>query len=278
MRVAALTMVYNEPVWAPVWARFYAGQVGAENCFLLDHGSDDGSTDGLGITVERLERSPLDEVARAALVSARAAELLGSYDVVVHSDADELVFADPARFADLVAFAAAGSAPVVTAAGLDLQHLPEVEGPLVLGGSIRAQREWVRFSAAMCKPAFVRRPVRWEQGFHGCDAPVVTGGLFLLHLRYADLELGLRRLRRTREQAFAGPETNLHQRVSDREFVEMVGAIARLPEEAFELDTGRPPLRGWLERVRDGRAGGAPAVTLAGDRLWRLPERARRLF
>ena len=51
MRLAALTMAYNEPVWAAVWARFYARQVGAENCFLLDHGSDDGSTEKLGIRV-----------------------------------------------------------------------------------------------------------------------------------------------------------------------------------------------------------------------------------
>src|SRR3954471_23135236 len=102
MRVAALTMAYNEPVWA----RFYAAQVGAENCFLLDHGSDDGSTDSLGITVERLERpAGLDEVARAATVTARAEDLLGSYDAVVHTDVDELVLADPARYPDLVAFA-----------------------------------------------------------------------------------------------------------------------------------------------------------------------------
>ena len=36
MRVAALTMAYNEPVWAKVWARHYAGQLGAEHCTILD--------------------------------------------------------------------------------------------------------------------------------------------------------------------------------------------------------------------------------------------------
>src|SRR3954469_24224121 len=101
MRVAALTMAYNEPVWARVWAEYYARQVGAENCFLLDHGSDDGSTVGLGIQVERLPRSPLDEIARAETIGARTAALLRTYDVVVHSDADELVFADPAEHRDL---------------------------------------------------------------------------------------------------------------------------------------------------------------------------------
>ncbi|MBV8911688.1 MAG: glycosyltransferase family 2 protein [Acetobacteraceae bacterium] len=278
MRVAALTMAYNEPVWARVWAGYYAGQVGAANCFLLDHGSDDGSTEGLPINVERLPRTPLDEVARADVVGARAAELLGRYDAVVHSDVDELVLADPARHRDLVAFAAEVPELVVTAAGLDLQHLPEEEPALEVTFPVGRQRQWVRFSAAMCKPAFIRRKVAWTQGFHSSDAPAVWAGLYLVHLRYADLGLGLRRLARTRELAFAREGTNPHQRVPDQEFADMVRAIARLPREAFELDVDRRPLRDWLERVRMGRERRENWVNLAGDRLWQLPDRFRAMF
>ena len=109
MRVAALTMVYNEPVWARVWVRHYARQVGAAHCLVLDHGSDDGSTAGLEVAVERVRRSTLDEDARARLVSDCAAVLLRSYDAVVHTDADELLIADPLRYADLRAYAAANA-------------------------------------------------------------------------------------------------------------------------------------------------------------------------
>ena len=206
----------NEPVWARVWARHYARQVGAEHCFLLDHGSDDGSTEGLGVRVERLARSALDEDERAARVSERAAALLQEYDAVVHADVDELLVADPRRFRDLRAFAAAAGGDAITSVGLDVQHLPQEEASLVLDRLIGEQRRWVRFSAAMCKPAFIRKPVCWMPGFHACDAPMVTGGLFLLHLRYADLEIGLQRLGRTRSQCFATLETNPHQRVSTR--------------------------------------------------------------
>lgn len=278
MRLAALTMAYNEPVWAGVWARFYARQVGAENCFLLDHGSDDGSTEGLGIRVERLDRSSLDESARAATISARAADLLRCYDAVVHSDVDELVLADPSRYRNLIAFADAVPDAVVTAAGLDLQHLPAEEAPLDLRRSIGEQRQWVRFSAAMCKPAFVRRPVHWAPGFHHCGGPMLVRGLFLLHLRYADLGLGLRRLARTRSQSFADPGTNQHQRVSDQAFAEMVGAIAQLPKETIRFELERAPLALWLEHVRAEQASGAPWLTIAGDTLWRLPEEWRTLF
>ena len=277
MRVAALTMAYNEPVWARVWAGFYSRQVGAAHCYLLDHGSDDGSTEGLGIAVERLARSALDEDARAETISARAAALLGSYDAVIHSDVDELVMADPGRFADLRAFAGSGEA-VVAAVGLDLQHLPAVEAALDVGRPIGAQRCWTRFSAAMCKPCFVRRAVRWSPGFHGCDADANFGGLFLVHLRYADLSLGLQRLARTRGQAFADAGTNLHQRVPDGEFAQMVRNIGELPREQVRFDAGAAPMREWLERVRAARLAGSDWMSIAGDRLWELPVAWRDLF
>ena len=278
MRLAALTMVYNEPVWARVWARYYGSQVGAEHCYVLDHGSTDGSVNGLPARVERMERSALDEEVRARVVGAYVERLLQSYDAVVHSDADELVMADPAQFANLRAYAALASEPVVTSVGLDLQHLPGEEAPLNPARPVGAQRRWVRFSGSMCKPAFVRRPVVWRPGFHSCDAEPVFAGLFLIHLRYADLQLGLARLGRTRGQEFASAETNPHQRINDDAFASMVRTIATLPRERFWLSERRQPLRGWLDRARRGWAEDDAMLGLAGDRLWQLPKRARDLF
>ena len=267
MRVAALTMVHNEPVWAPVWVRHYSRQVGAANCLVIDHGSTDGSTDALGVAVERVRRSALDEDARAGLVSECVRELLRSYDAVVHSDADELLIADPSQYEDLRAFAAE-MGDVVTAAGFDLMHLPDEEAAFDPLERVGAQRRWVRFSGAMCKPAFVRRPVRWDPGFHGCDAPRVFGALSLIHLRYADLSAGLARLGRTRGQVFARADTNLHQRVPDSEFEAMMRAIARLPrrEERFGAEVAP-----WLATMQAGWARGDPQLALAGDALWALP-------
>ncbi len=274
MRVAALTMMYNEPVWARVWVRHYAREVGPENCLILDHGTDDGSLDGLaeqGVRVERMRRSALDEDARAAVVSDCAAALLERYDAVVHSDADELLLADPARFADLRAYAAV-AAPATVAAGLDLQHLPDEEAALDPSRPLGVQRQWVRFSGAMCKPALITRPVRWRPGFHGCDQPAVPGPLVLLHLRYADLAAGLARLRRTRNQAFARADTNPHQRVPDAAFEAMMRSIASLPREAAALEVDGAALAPWLAAMQTA---GADGLSLAGDRLWRLGDSVR---
>lgn len=289
MRIAAVTMSYNEPVWAGVWARHYAGQVGVEHCLVLDHGSDDGSADGLEVPVRRLARSPLDDAWRAAVVGDEVRRLLRRYDAVIHTDVDELLVADPARYSGLAEFAAAVAAPVVTAIGLDLHHLPDAEPALEVGpgartaGAIGAQREWVRFSAAMCKPVLVRRAVEWAPGFHSCDAPMVLDRLYLVHLRYADLEAGLRRLARTRSQAVADPASCGHQRVSDAEFSAMMRAIAGLPRQEGTLDPSYAPLAGWLARLVASRAEREAEVYkldlgLSGDALWRLPAGMRALI
>lgn len=279
MRVAALTMIYNEPLWARVWVQHYARQVGAANCLVIDHGSTDGSTEGLGVTVERLERSALDEDRRARLVSDIAAALLRGYDAVVHTDADELLLADPAAYPNLSAYAAAaasGAAPdAETAIGLDLQHIPDEEPPLDPGRPIGAQRQWVRFSGAMCKPVLIRRPIRWHPGFHGCDKPRAVAPLWLVHLRYADLAAGLQRLARTRRLAFVSDDANLHQRVPDSDFEQMVRQIARLPRRAGELDAASSLVEPWMHRMADGWARSDPQLGLAGDALWQLPLRVR---
>ena len=281
MKVAALTMAYNEPVWAPIWARYYAAQLGAEHCLLLDHGSDDGSTEGLPIPVRRLPRSALSEEWRCRTIEAEVARLLQTYDAVIHGDADELLLPDPAHHVTLHD-AAAHAPPVATAIGLDLHHIPNEEPPLDTSRPLGGQRQWVRFAASMCKPALVRRAVRWAPGFHCCDAPLAFAPVFLLHLRYADLGAGLRRLARTRALDFAAPVENLHQRVADAEFEGMMRAIAGLPRLHAPVNASLPPVTNWLDRVRAsgvGREHDAYTLDLglSGDALWRLPDAMRAL-
>ena len=283
MRVAALTMSYNEPVWAGVWARHYAGALGAEHCTIIDHGSDDDSTRGLPVRVRRLERSPVSEAWRVAVVSEEVSCLLRQYDAVIYTDVDELLVADPSYYSGLRDLAAAEVEPVLTAIGLDLQHLPDREPALDFTRPIGAQREWVRFSSALCKPVLVRRMVDWAPGFHCCDAPMVFGRLYLLHMRYADLDAGLRRLARTRTQAVVDPVGFEHQRVSDADFEGMMRAIAGLPQEEGIIDSFSMPLLGWLERVRESRVTREMQtykldLSISGDVLWRLAPAMRELL
>ena len=278
LRVAAVTMTFNEPDWLPIWARHYASELGATNCYVVDHGSTDGSTAGLGaVNVMRIPRSPQDDERRAAFMSEFCGSLLRWYDAVLHSDVDEIVVADPRRHAGLLSFCEADRSTVVTATGLDVVHLPATERALNLALPVTRQRRWLRFSSAMCKPVLVREPVRWTPGFHTVETDPAFGDLFLFHLRYSDLGRGLSRLAKTRVQPWSGDDAGAHQRVGDDAWRAMLYAIAGLPRVSVAtLDPSEVPVATWLDRVRASTAGRGGEryridLHLFGNELWRLP-------
>ncbi len=286
MKVAAVTMAYNEPVFLPIWSRHYARHVGARHCYVIDHGSDDGSTENLGeVNVARIPRSAQDDAKRARFVSRFCAQLLDWYDWVIHTDTDEIVLPDP-RFHDSLAHYCAGGPPeTVTAVGLNLHQIPDSEPPIDLARPITEQRRWVRFSSAMCKLVLIRRAVDWAPGFHcAADAPVAFDQLFLFHLRWFDRKLGLDRLAKTRAMPWADPNAGAWQRVADSEFVMLFERIAGLPQrQGVPFDIGIPPLRDTIRALlesQNGREGEPYKFDLHRDvdELWEIPERFRGTF
>lgn len=286
--LAIVTMVYNEADLLPVWLRHHAAQAGAANCFVLDHGSTDGSTDPSrlgGASVLRIPRSPQDDERRCGFVSDVCASLLNWYGAVVHTDVDELLVADPAVHPSLPALAAGLEADaVLTAVGLDVVHVPALEASIDWSRPITAQRGWLRFSSAMCKPVLIRRRVAWAPGFHCIDAKPRFGPLFLLHLRYADLRYGLARLGRTRAQPWVTPEAGSHQRMPDVAWEAMLRGMASLPKRGdATLLPDDPVLERWRDRVLASGASRAQDpycidLHLSGDELWPIPDRLQGSF
>lgn len=125
--VAAITNVYNETHNMPVWLKHYGKQVGIDKCIVLDHGSNDGSTEDLqGAGVVRLARGlEFNERNRMFLINNLANSLLGYYDAVIYSDCDEMLVADPDRYENLVDYARQMKRPVAFGLGLNVQHNPE---------------------------------------------------------------------------------------------------------------------------------------------------------
>jgi hypothetical protein len=277
-------MVYNEADLLPIWRRHYEAQVGAPHCYIVDHGSDDGSTEGLGaISVLRLPRSAQEDTRRAHAVSRLCDALLCFYDAVLHTDVDEIVVADPARFADLRAYAATMPAEAVTAIGLELVQVRALEPAIDPARPVLAQRRWVRFSSALCKPVMTRRALTWAPGFHCADTPVRFDALYLFHLRYYDLAQGLVRLGKTRTMPWAHPDAAPHQRMSDADWSAQLDGLASGPREDVAFDPEAAPLRTWLDAVlasREGREAGPYTIDLGlhGTALWAVPPRFRDRF
>jgi hypothetical protein len=277
MRLAAVTMVYNEAEYLPVWLRHYAAAVGAAHCHIVDHGSTDGSTDNLGAANRlRLPRSPHDDARRARFISTYCAALLTWYDAIIHTDVDELVVPDPRRFASLPACAEAAP-EVASAIGFNLLHLPAEEPPLDFSHPIGPQRHWAWFTSAMCKPVLIRRPVTWSPGFHSADAPLAFHNLYLIHLRYADRATAFARLARTRAMPWATLDAGAHQRVTDADFTAMLDRLERMPKrDGDAFNPTQPPLAPLLNSLADHAAQRAHEtfripLDLDNFELWRVP-------
>ncbi len=249
--ICAVTMVYNEPDFLPLWISHYATQVGAGKLYVIDHGSDDGSTqERPGVSFIRLPRTPHDDTKRAALVGSIVAMLLAIHDVVLHTDVDEMVFADPRAYPSLAAYAAASPYKAEHALGFDVLHIRDIEPPLLPGQPVLAQRRWVRFNSAMCKPVLVRKQLSWAPGFHCSNEAVLFGSLYLLHLRWFDYDMALKRLARSRAQSWADPKAGAWQRLPDAAYAAIFAdyaAIPRLEDCAFLPD--QPPLAAALDRL-----------------------------
>lgn len=251
MKIAAITMVYNEARAIRRWVDYYSRQVGAENCYIVDHGSDDGSTTGLGaINVVRIPRSPQDNQKRADSISHFANSLLCWYDYVLYVDCDEFLVPDPRKYQGLWHYCETARPDYVTSIGINVIHAIETEAELAPDKPVLSQRAFGMFVSAMAKPNLTSVPVLWSPGFHFRDKPAVFGDLFLIHLKYADISDGLARLRITREMAWQSDTAGAHQRVVDEEWLKRVKAWNRMPiAESDPWSIGSGVLQGYTEKI-----------------------------
>lgn len=163
---------------------------------------------------------------RSAAVSSMVTCLLNYYDIVLYSDTDEIVVADPRKYAGLKDFFNSTILPYYTCIGLNLiNHIYE-ENPYTSALPFLRQRTYCQFSSPMCKTLVTRRPIRWGGGFHSSDSVPNFSDLYLFHLRNADFGEALKRLALTRTLDWADPGAGLHQRQENRGLIDLFRAYA----------------------------------------------------
>jgi hypothetical protein len=198
---AAFTIVKNERLMLPLWLRYYGRYFDADNLYVLDHGSTDGSTEGLDRTcrVVAVHRdAAFDHHWLKSTVEAFQRFLLRSYDAVLFAEVDELVVADPRRYGGLDAYIDR-LAPRAAArcAGFNVVHQPD-EPPLRFEAPVLAQRRCWHASLPYSKRLLSRIPLRWSDGFHeeyaAPDDPL-DPELMLVHLHRVDYDACLSRHR-----------------------------------------------------------------------------------
>jgi hypothetical protein len=235
-------MIYNEPDFLPLWIKYYGTQFGMESLYIIDHGSDDGSTDHhTDVNVLRIPRSPMHDKKRAGFLSEFCSSLLNWYDAVIYTDIDEFLIPDPDSYLSLKAFTDQMTADTVTTIGLNVVHVPDIDPPMDVKINILAQRRWARFVFAMCKPLVTKVPIQWTPGFHSSNQPTNFDRLFLFHLHNFDLPTSIRRLTKTRNMPWGDGPVDHYQRWSDERHEEVARAVAGLPKNNQSTFTPTDP-------------------------------------
>src|SRR5262249_24892387 len=200
-RAAVFTIVQNEPVFLPVWSRYYQRYFSPDDIFVLDHDSIDAQTFAGAQELHRVPVHRAESFNHAWLrdtVERFHAFLLQSYELVLFAEADEIVAADsrllPGGLAELLERPSTGSRGFLRCTGYETLHTPE-DGQATLDWTrpVLAQRRHCRRSDLYSKPLLSSRPLRWEIGFHHLQPPEPPlpppdPRLLLLHLHRADFE------------------------------------------------------------------------------------------
>lgn len=252
--LAVITMVYNERDRIIGWRDHYSRQVGAENCFVVDCGSDDGSTVRLG-TMNRvgLPTSVNNPQRQANFIADMAAGLLCYYKKVVYVEPDEILIANPLRFKHLKDYAAKTDKDVVTSIGFEIVQGAE-EPPLAPLGTIGEQRSSAVFASSKCKTNLIGRRVRWAPGWHSHDAEPAFDELYLFGLRYADAQQAQSRLNVLRDRRWSD-EASKQMQLDQDKLERTLHDLGRLPFDpaASIISSDGPVAREIADFLKDVR-------------------------
>jgi len=221
-KCAAFTIVQNEAVFLPIWLKYYGRHFDRTDLYVLDHASDDGSTEGVEqrCNLLRVHRDQsFDHKWLNGTVSAFQAFLLRSYERVLFAEADEIVVADPARYGGLGDYVGRCRARAARCTGFEVVHYPDEEPPLHFDQAILAQRRYWHASHDYCKPLLAAVPMSWSLGFHKApDFPDLQPdpNLFLVHLHRVDYGTCVARHRATAARNWGEDDIRAEHGVQNR--------------------------------------------------------------
>ncbi|MFE9749861.1 RICIN domain-containing protein [Saccharothrix saharensis] len=193
---AVMTMVYNEEVLLPIWLGYYSRFFAPEDIYVLDHGTTDGSTDRPGFNRVPVHHDEYSGQWQRDVCQRFQHELIERYDVVLHTDVDEIVAPDP-RSGDLGEYIDRFDDDFVTCTGYEVLHMKDTEPAYDPGRPVLDQRGTWFPNDRYAKPLLARVPMHWVSGCHDREDRLVhrDASLHLLHLHRFDYDHGLTRHR-----------------------------------------------------------------------------------
>jgi len=188
-RVAAVTDAVSPDFYFRPWHRYYGGQFGNSNLYVVAPEPEIGSFAAFELGGVLDVGNNYNNAVRAAKINDVVTELLKQYDFVVRTDADEFLVADPAYFDSLRHYVDSLAHDHVTAYGLNV--IPgRDQKPLNLAEPMLFhQRNLAHPYNALSKTCVTAKPLVWSPGFHYCSEMPLFDRLFLFHMKLADIDI-----------------------------------------------------------------------------------------
>lgn len=194
-KIAALTMVRNDDYFLGKWTEYYGKLLGKENLYIYFDGEDQkvpACAEGCNVTViPRVSGNVrVSDKLRVNILSARAAELLSDYSMVIGTDVDEFLAVDPAVGECLPEFLQHQDVKgrnSLSGLGCDVIFDP-ADAPLDESKPLLSQRRSVLLSTRYTKTSVLCAPVQWGSGFHRTRKGDfhICKDLYLFHFGCAD--------------------------------------------------------------------------------------------
>lgn len=187
---AVLTAAREEPLFLPLWLRYYGQFFAPEDIYVLDHQSTANELDDGGFTRIPVYHEEFGTGWHRDLVQHYQHDLLDHYDVVLCADVDEIVAPDP-RSCDLGTYIDRFDQDYVTCQGYELLHQKDSEPAFDPARPVLSQRSTWYPNYIYSKSLLASVPMLWNGGFHDrCDhAENKDPNLHLIHLHRMDFEL-----------------------------------------------------------------------------------------
>ncbi|MBQ7222478.1 MAG: glycosyltransferase family 2 protein [Bacteroidales bacterium] len=194
-RIAAITMVMNDDFYLKKWVEYYGSALGKDNLFIYFDGLDQKISsfcDGTNAFLhEKIGANLVDsDKGRISFLSGKAAELLASgYDIVIGTDADEIIVVDPVLGKSLGEYLSkARIGTTVSPLGLDVGQKIGEEGDIDGEKPFLNQRHYAQLGTRYTKASIIAKPCKWGSGFHRVKGHNfhIAKDLYLFHFGYFD--------------------------------------------------------------------------------------------
>jgi hypothetical protein len=194
--VAIFTIVKNESYFLPIWIKHYSKFFKKEDIYILDHQSNDGSTNNLDVNVVPvINELAFDHQWLVDTVENFQKKLLEEYTCVIFVESDELLYSINIPFTELIGKFISSNETHITCTAHEIIEVIGKEKQLLPDDSIIDNRNyWFRYPI-YDKTLISKIPLIWTWGFHDVrNVPKNTNpDLFMCHLHRCDFEMMLKR-------------------------------------------------------------------------------------